>query len=161
MTQRAILIVGEDEVLCCRCAKILRNWKTTTTDPAGAPLALLGRVWDLLILCETIEDYDAREIVSQAKGLYPDLRFFAISHGDSGRRLGIPTFEAMTFPPGKLRDAVAVLMSADSRQPSSTEFFPFAHFEAALGSVVTGSTEVLSPLVCRGRENLSPRLSLP
>jgi hypothetical protein len=125
MAQRAILIVGEDKVLCDMCAKILQDWKTTTTDSTGAPLAILGRVWDLLILCESVEDCDARQIVSQAKGLNPDLRFFAISHGGRGRKLGIPTFEAMKFPPRKLRDAVAGLMR-DKRQPSSTECFPFA-----------------------------------
>jgi hypothetical protein len=150
MTQRAILIVGEDEGVCDTFAAMLGEWETTTTDPAGAALAILGRVYDLLILCEAVEENDAREIVSQAKSLNSDLKFFAISHSGKKQQLGVPTFEARTFPLANLRDAVAGLMGTDARRPTSTGFAPTASFEAVYRSArFQGAGEVLSPLGCR------------
>ena len=114
MSPRAsILIVGEDQMLSYTRAQILRDWETAITPTAGAPQALRSRPYNLLILCQTVPDSTAREIVAQANQLYPGLKVLAITEEGWERRFGPTTFTADLFNPRRLHDAVVGILNSN------------------------------------------------
>ena len=106
----AILLVGEYQPLLNTRAQLLSDWEVVTTDPRGAPDALRGRQYDLLIFCQSVSDSTAGTLITLATKLHPDIKVLAISYDGEERRLGASTLAFDIYKPELLRDAVARLL---------------------------------------------------
>jgi hypothetical protein len=104
-----ILIVCEDEVLCSTRAAILKQWEVATATPDDAAARLSVKRWDLLILCHTVPDDIARNLITQACFVNPLLQVIALSREGQDRHLDCYKHEVDIAHPGSLKEAVARL----------------------------------------------------
>jgi DNA-binding response OmpR family regulator len=114
--KETILIVGEDEALSSTRAALLREWQVVTTLCEGAAAAILGRRYDLLILCQTVPKEAAIKIIATARATHPSVRVLAVSREGEDRRFDSERYEVQLNNPRGLRDAAARLLS-----PSTVE----------------------------------------
>ncbi len=77
--QVSILIIGTDEVLSHSGALLLNHWYPVVVGPDAALGAMAANAWDLLILCQTIEDGLAADLAQQMKTLHPDAKVMAVT----------------------------------------------------------------------------------
>lgn len=108
--QAAILLIGEYPVLLSTRAYLLREWRTSTTDSAATARALRERRYDLLVFCQSVRASTAEILIAQAKTLYPNILFLALSYAGKQRPLGTSIFAPEIYHPSKLREAVAALL---------------------------------------------------
>jgi DNA-binding response OmpR family regulator len=114
--KETILIVGEDEALSSTRAALLREWQVATTLSEGAAAAILGRRYDLLILCQTVPEEAARKLIATARAMHPSVPVLAVAREGEDRCLDSERYEVQLSNPRGLRDAVARLLS-----PSTVE----------------------------------------
>jgi DNA-binding response OmpR family regulator len=108
-----ILIIGDDPVLMRTRAELLRDWQIITVNSREAGEALRSRPYDLVILSQTVQEKQARSLISQARKLDPNPRILAIRSGDD-RQLGSPTYQVDLNNPGGLRSAVARILDHEA-----------------------------------------------
>ncbi len=106
----AILLVGEYQPLLDTRAQLLSSWEVVTAYPRDAPEALRERLFDLLILCQSVPDSTAGTLIALATKLHPDIKVLALSYDGEQRRLGTTTFTSDIYKPKQLQDAVARLL---------------------------------------------------
>ncbi len=104
-----ILIIGDDPVLMRTRAELLRDWQITTVSSRDAGEALRSRPYNLVILSQTVQETQARNLIAQAQDLDPNPRILAIRSGDD-RQLGSQTYQVDLNNPGGLRSAVARIL---------------------------------------------------
>lgn len=112
--KETILIVGEDGALSLTRAELLREWQVVTTHCKGAADAILGRRYDLLILCQTVPEEAAIRIIATGRAMHPSVRILAVSQEGEDRRLDSQRYEVQLNNPRGLRDAVARLLSSST-----------------------------------------------
>ena len=62
----AILLVGEYQPLLDTRAQLLSSWEVVTAYPRDAPEALRERLYDLMILCQSVPDSTAGTLIALA-----------------------------------------------------------------------------------------------
>ena len=108
-----ILIIGDDPVLMKTRAELLRDWQITTVNSRDAGEALRARPYNLVILSQTVQETQARNLIAQAQELDPNPRILAIRSGDD-RQLGSQTYQVDLNNPGGLRSAVARILEHET-----------------------------------------------
>ena len=108
-----ILLVGEYQPLLHTRAQLLSGWEVFTVDPRRAPEALRERLYDLLILCQSVPDSTAKTLIALATKLHPDIKVLALSYDGEQRPLGTTALTSDIYKPELLRDAVARLLTAE------------------------------------------------
>jgi hypothetical protein len=112
----AILIVGDDLVLLQTRADLLREWRVSTATSNRAFQAVHSAAYDLLIVCQTISDLAAGQLIDEARKLNPNVLALAISQVGQKRDLNVELFEVQLTAPDRLRRVVTYLLQqADSR----------------------------------------------
>jgi hypothetical protein len=106
----AILLVGEYQPLLHTRAQLLSSWEAVTVHPRGAPEPLRERLYDLLILCQSVPDSTAEPLIALATKLHPNIKVLALSCDGGPRSLGTTTFTSDIYKPELLRNAVARLL---------------------------------------------------
>jgi hypothetical protein len=112
--EERILLVGEDPVLMATRAMLLSDWKTTTADPRQALTTLDAESFDAMILCQTVSNADAEQLIAATRRKQPGAAILAI--GPTGKtHLGVRT-EAVDLEksPAWLRATVAEMLAERS-----------------------------------------------
>ena len=112
----AILIVGDDPVLLQTRADLLREWQVSTSTSQQAFQAIRASAFDLLIVCQTVSDNTAAQLIDKAREINPDVQALAIAQVHQERNLNVELFEVQLNDPDRLRRIVTrLLQEADSR----------------------------------------------
>ena len=107
----SILIVGDDPVLLHTRAELLRDWHIVAASSREAKEAIPARTYELLIVCQTVEEKLARSLIDQALHMHPESRILTIRSAEE-RHLGSPTYQVELTNPGGLRSTVAKILNA-------------------------------------------------
>jgi CheY-like chemotaxis protein len=111
----AILIVGDDPILLQTRAELLREWQVSTSTSQRALQAVHAAAYNLLIICQTVSDTTARQLIDRARHMSPFVLALAISQVGQERNLNVELFEVQLNDPGRLRRVVTdLLQQADS-----------------------------------------------
>ncbi len=113
--QVSILMVSTDEALSYSRVRLLEQWNPLVVTPEVAPDAIAANKWDLLIICQTVKDDIAASLAQQMKTLHPNARVMAITGAGQIRKFRSVKFPVNLENPSWLPDAVANLLSAESR----------------------------------------------
>jgi DNA-binding NtrC family response regulator len=106
----AILIVGDDSVLLQTRAALLREWQVSTATSKQAIEAVHSAPYDLLIICQTVSDAAAGQLIDKAREMNPNVLALAISQIGQERNLTAELFEVQLSDPDRLRRVVTHLM---------------------------------------------------
>ena len=107
----SILIVGDDPVLLHTRAELLRDWRIASASSREAEQAIRARPYELLILCQTVQEKVGRSLIDQALHLHPECRILTIRSAEE-RHLGSQTYQVELNNPGGLRSTVAKILDA-------------------------------------------------
>jgi hypothetical protein len=118
----AILLVGQYPVLLATRADLLRDWHTVATDPVGAIKALQLRSYDLLILCQSVPDSIAKQLIADATSLHPGIKVLALAYDGEDRNLGTVGFTPDIYKPSHFKKVVADVLKAGLDSASSLFF---------------------------------------
>jgi DNA-binding response OmpR family regulator len=111
----AILIVGDDPMLLQTRAELLREWQVSTSTSQRAFQAVHAAAYNLLIICQTVSDTMAGQLIDKARQINPYVVALAISQIGQERTLKVELFEVQLSDPGRLRLVVTdLLQQADS-----------------------------------------------
>jgi DNA-binding NtrC family response regulator len=110
----AILIVGDDAVLLQTRADLLREWHVITSTSRQAFQAIHAAAYDLLIICQTVSDTTAGQLIDKARGINSNAQALAISQFGQKRNLNVGTFEVQLRDPDRLRRVVTHLLQQAS-----------------------------------------------
>jgi hypothetical protein len=110
----SILIVGEDEMLSHTRALLLDggDWTTGTMNPSSdttEPIEV--RPYDLLIICHTVSDDRARELIARAAVVSPNVKVLAIARPGNGRKVESANRVIETVDPAIFIQAVKTLLN--------------------------------------------------
>jgi DNA-binding NtrC family response regulator len=78
--QASVLLVSDDEVLSQSRSLLLQQWSPVVLVPDVAPAVMAARRWDLLVLCQTVEDDVAASLAEQMTTLHPNTMVMAINN---------------------------------------------------------------------------------
>jgi DNA-binding response OmpR family regulator len=106
----AILIVRDDPMLLQTRADLLGEWQVSTATSNQAFQAVHSAAYDLLIVCQTISDSTAGQLIDEARKLNPNVLALAISQVGQKRDLNVEVFEVHMTDPGRLRRVVTHLL---------------------------------------------------
>ena len=77
--------------------------------------AVHAAAYNLLIICQTVSDTTAAQLIDKARQMNPYVRALAISQVGQERNLNVELFEVQLSDPGRLRRVVTdLLQQADS-----------------------------------------------
>jgi DNA-binding NtrC family response regulator len=107
----SILIVGDDPVLLHTRAELLRDWRIASASSREAEQAILARPYELLILCQTVQEKAGRSLIEEVLHLHPKCRILTIRSAGE-RQLGSQTYQVELNNPGGLRSTVAKILDA-------------------------------------------------
>jgi hypothetical protein len=112
----AILIVGDDAPLLATRAHLLSEWRVSTSTSRQA-FQLIQPAYDLLIICQTISDTTAGQLIDKAREMNPHIQALVISQPGQERDLTAHLFEVQLTDPDRLRRVVThLLQQTDSRK---------------------------------------------
>jgi CheY-like chemotaxis protein len=106
----AILIVGDDPMLLQTRAELLREWQVSTSTSQRAFQAVQAAAYNLLIICQTVSDTVAGQLIDKARQMNPYVLTLAFSQVDQERKLNAELFEVRLSDPGRLRRVVTDLL---------------------------------------------------
>ena len=107
-----VLIVGDDLMLTETRVGLLSDWRPSAATSIQAPGLIRSLVPDLLIVCQTISDEKAQELIESARALNPKVRVLAVCRYAQKRNLEAECFEVKLNDPGAFRIVVADLLVA-------------------------------------------------
>jgi hypothetical protein len=110
--QASILLVSNDEVLSHTRSLILQQWTPVVVLPAVALDMIATKKWDLLILCQTVEDNVAASLAKQMNTLQPHAKVMAINKAGHVRNFHSLQYTVNNSDPHWLPTAVAVILAA-------------------------------------------------
>jgi CheY-like chemotaxis protein len=111
----AILIVGDDPILLQTRAELLREWQVSTSTSQRAFQGVHAAACNLLIICQTVSDTTAGQLIDKARQMNPYVVALAISQIGQERNLSVELFEVQLSDPARLRRVVIdLLQQADS-----------------------------------------------
>jgi hypothetical protein len=105
-----ILIVGDDLMLTETRVGLLSDWQPSASISVQAPGVIRSIVPDLLIVCQTIPDEKAQELIQTARALNPKVQVLAVCRYGQKRDLEAERFEVKLNDPGAFRTVVADLL---------------------------------------------------
>jgi len=106
-----ILLIGEDLNLQRTRAMLLSEWATTIVHLQDVEQAFSTQRYQLIILCQSVAESTAREIIAQAKVRQPEAKMVAVSRVGEDRQLGVPGYHVDFNHPHGFVDAVAELLA--------------------------------------------------
>lgn len=109
-----VLIIGDDPVLTQSRVELLRDWRPSASNSTQAPDLIREIVPDLLIICQTVPDEKAKELVASARALNPRVLVLAVCLYNEQRDFDAERFEVQLDNPGALGIAVAELLQRQS-----------------------------------------------
>jgi hypothetical protein len=110
--QVSILLVSHDEVLSHTRSLLLQQWKPVVLRPDVA-LDIIGpKKWDLLILCQTVEDGIAASLAEQMNILQPHAKIMAVNKEGQVRDFDSLQYTVNINDPNWLPTAVAHILPA-------------------------------------------------
>jgi hypothetical protein len=89
----AISIVGDEPMLLQTRAELLREWQVSTSTSQRAFQAVHAAAYDLLIICQTVSDTTAGQLIDKARQMNPYVLALAISQVGQERNLNVELFE--------------------------------------------------------------------
>ena len=112
MTAR-ILSVGDDEdLLSTRLAVLQTRWSAKSTDCAGALKFLQSEAFDLLLLCHSIPEEEAKSLVQAVRKNFPAARILALETSPgSANSLGACATAVTAHGPSSMLDKIAALLA--------------------------------------------------
>ena len=108
----AILIVGEEPMLMEALADLLLGWQLSTTDSRAAAESIRSIRPDLLIICQSVPDETADELIELARKLNPSVRALGMCRPDNTRNLNAELYDADLHDPGHFRTVAARLLKS-------------------------------------------------
>jgi DNA-binding NarL/FixJ family response regulator len=105
-----VVIVGDDLMLTETRVGLLADWQPSASTSLQASDSIRSIAPDLLILCQTVPDENARELIETARALNPSVRVLAVCRYAQKRDVEAERFEVKLNDPGALRVAVANLL---------------------------------------------------
>jgi hypothetical protein len=115
-----VLIVGDDPILTETRVGLLSDWQPSESTSIQAPGLIRSIVPDLLIVCQTVPDEKARELIESARALNPRVRVLAVCRYQQKRDLDAELFEVQLNDPGAFRAVVADLLRASVIQAQTS-----------------------------------------
>jgi len=113
----AILIVGDDAALLQTRADLLREWQVSTSTSRQAFQAIHAAAYDLVIICQTVSDTAAGQVIDRARKMNAYVLALVISQIGQERNLTAELFEVQLRDPDRLRRVVThLLQQADCRK---------------------------------------------
>jgi DNA-binding response OmpR family regulator len=113
-----ILIVGEDLALLETRALLLRDWETLTANSSQAKTNVEAQNFDLILLCHTVTEKNARALIQAAALSQSRPLILAISYPGKNSNLGVETHTLNFYEsPAWLPTRVAGMMA--ERVPAS------------------------------------------
>jgi hypothetical protein len=110
----SILMVSTDEALSYTRAHLLQRWRPLVVTPEAAADAIAANAWDLLIICQSVNDDVAASLALQMNTLHPSAQVMAITSTGQIRSFHSVQFAVNVANPSWLPDAVASLLSAET-----------------------------------------------
>jgi CheY-like chemotaxis protein len=105
-----VLIVGDDPILTETRVGLLNDWQPSASSSIQAPGLIRSIVPDLLIVCQTVPDEKAQELIQTARALNPKVQVLAVCRYAQKRDLEAECFEVKLSDPGAFRTTVADLL---------------------------------------------------
>jgi CheY-like chemotaxis protein len=105
-----ILIVGDNPMLLQTRADLLNRWHISTATAKEAIQVVHSAAYDLLIICQTVSDAAAGQLIDEARKTNPNILALAISQTDRERDLNVEQFEVQLTDPDRLRRVVNHLL---------------------------------------------------
>ncbi len=115
-----VLIVGNDQMLSTTRAMLLARFQTFIATPSEARRSIPLLSPEVMILCHTILDEQARRLIEDARSFFAHLKVLALWEYAPRADLDATTYDATTFEvqigdPGALLTVVAgLLQGADA-----------------------------------------------
>jgi DNA-binding response OmpR family regulator len=110
-----ILIVGDDPMLLQTRADLLNGWQVSTATTKQGIHTVHSAAYDLVIICQTVSDAAAGQLIDEARKMNPNVLALAISQPGHERNLNVELFEVQLMDPDRLRRVVThLLQQADS-----------------------------------------------
>ena len=91
-------------------AELLREWQVSTSTSQRAFQAVQAAAYNLLIICQTVSDTVAGQLIDKARQMNPYVLTLAFSQVDQERKLNAELFEVRLSDPGRLRRVVTDLL---------------------------------------------------
>lgn len=111
-----ILMVGDEPLLLLTRADLLRDWHVSTVTSDRAIEAIRSAAYQLLIICQTIPDSIAQNLIDEAREMNPNVLVLAMAQVGQERNLDVELFEVQLKNPDRLRQVVAdLLQTSDPR----------------------------------------------
>jgi hypothetical protein len=110
--QASILLVSNDEVLSHTRSLILQQWGPVVVLPAVALEVIATKKWDLLILCQSVDDGVAASLAEQMNTLQPHAKVMAINKAGHVRNFHSLQYTVNIDDPNWLPAAVADILAA-------------------------------------------------
>jgi CheY-like chemotaxis protein len=105
-----VLIVGDDAMLTETRVGLLSDWQPASSTSMDASSVIRSLAPDLLIVCQTVRDEKARELIQTARALNPQVRLLAVCRYAQKRDVEAECFEVKLNDPGAFRVVVADLL---------------------------------------------------
>jgi hypothetical protein len=105
-----VLIVGDDLMLTETRVGLLADWQPSASTSIQASDSIRSIGPDLLIVCQTVPDEKAQELIQTARALNPKVRVLAVCRYAQKRDLEAERFEVKLNDPGAFRTVVADLL---------------------------------------------------
>lgn len=109
-----ILIVGDDPILTETRVGLLAEWQPVSSTSVDASGVISSMVPDMLIVCQTVTDEKAKELVKSARVLNPKVLVLAAYLYHAKRDFDAKRFEVQPGNPGAFRIAVAELLQGQT-----------------------------------------------
>jgi hypothetical protein len=109
-----VLIVGDDPILTETRVGLLSDWQPSASTSTHASDLIRSIVPDLLIVCQTVPDEKAKELIESARALNPRVLALAVCRYQQKRDLDVERFEVQLNNPGAFRAVVADLLQAQT-----------------------------------------------
>ena len=110
--QFSVLLVSRDEGLSRSRVLMLRQWKPMVALSDLASAAIEAKAYDLLILCQTVDDKTAAMLAEKMTAFNPASKVMVISRQGQLRRFGTVQYTLDLLDPSWLPKAVAQVLSA-------------------------------------------------
>jgi DNA-binding NtrC family response regulator len=108
----SVLLVSENESLSRSRVLLLRDWGPLAVTAMSASEAIATGAYDLLILCQTVDDEIAAKLAQEMLALHPAAKVLVINRRGQPRRFGTVQHTVDMTNPGWLADAVDRTLSA-------------------------------------------------
>jgi DNA-binding response OmpR family regulator len=110
--KKRILLIGNDLSLQKTRVWLLSRWQTTTASSIEAETAIEESEYDLVILCQSVPEDRAQNLIARVQKLDSPPPILAVSGAVTARKLRVPTYQVQMDRPSGFLEAVAQMLDA-------------------------------------------------